>query len=548
VKKMLSVTENALTPNDLVRAILKAPVDLLYNGGIGTYVKATRENHIDVGDRNNDYCRVNGCELTCRVVGEGGNLGFTQLGRIEYAQKGGLIFTDFIDNSGGVDCSDHEVNLKILLDQEVHQGHLTEEKRNQILASLTNEVAELVLSDNYEQALVMSYSAYRAKKNIGLHTNYLKELEDQGIINRRVENLPDEKELLERKANREGLTLPELAILLAYTKIYIKNEILKSTLPEDPYLKELVQTAFPPTIRKKYQHAMAEHRLSRDIIATQLSNVIINEMGITFVYRLQVETGATINEIVRAYVVASTIYRVKEVLIEIDSLDFKIALPEQYDMLYNIRNLVNLSARWFLRTNYLKSDLKQLIQDYSAHIKPLESLIPNLMSGATKDYLHSLTEKFIQSGLTKEMANRIATYRAIYTSLNIIDVATTHDFDLVKTAKVYFSGGEKLSLVWFRDQIAADSRDGHWNILARLTLRDELDISQRALTVAIMRDDKKSLTADLLIEKWMSKNEKILERWNHLLKSLNSSSNLEYIMFFIAIRELIGLISLSTAA
>lgn len=542
MKQILDCKDDSLSPTELIRTILKAPVDLLFNGGIGTYVKASNQNHSDVGDRANDYCRIDGAELRCKVVGEGGNLGFTQLGRIEFARKGGLINTDFIDNSAGVDCSDHEVNLKILLNYQIQKGKLSQRKRNSLLGSLTKEVAELVLSDNYSQALVMSFSAFTAKKHITLHSNYIKELESLKIIHRRVEFLPEDKELLERKAAGEGLTRPELAILLAYTKIHIKHEILKSKIPEDPFLSKIIDTAFPNTITKKYQKVMCEHRLKRDIIATQLSNKMVNEMGITFVYRMQMETGATIEEIVRAHAVASRIFETHELQKTIESLDFKISMADQYEMLYNIRHLLNLSTRWFLYNNQMKEDIVKLIDHYAVHIKQIEELIPNLMAGFTKRYLESITEKFSRAGLPTSIARKVATYRAIYTALNIIDVASKNQFDLLKTAKVYFASGERINLLWFRDQIANDSREGHWNTLARLTLRDELDISQRALTVAIMNTDKKEISAVKLIEKWVSINKRALERWDKLLTMLHSSTQVEYTMFFIAMRELLGLI------
>lgn len=542
MKSILAIDDDALPPTELIRAILKAPVDLLFNGGIGTYVKSHLETNSDVGDRTNDYCRVNGDELQCKVVGEGGNLGFTQLGRVEFALKGGLINTDFIDNSAGVDCSDHEVNLKILLNAEVQKGNLSFKKRNTLLASLTQEVGALVLKDNYAQALIMSISAYSANKNISLHENYIKELETIGFLNRLVEFLPDEKEFIERKAAGMGLTRPELAVLLAYTKIHIKQEILKSKLPEDAFLSQILDTAFPPSIRKKYQTAMSGHRLKRDIIATQLSNQIVNEMGITFVYRLQIETGANVEEVVRAHAIASRIFQTTELEQTIKSLDFKIPMNEQYEMLFNIRNLINLSTRWFLHKDHTARDIENEITHYASRISILENLIPDLMAGYTKQYLESIIEKFMKAGLPTEVARRIATYRAIYTSLNIIQVATENKFDLTKTAKVYFACGERINLLWFRDQIANDAREGHWNTLARLTLRDELDISQRALTVAIMNKDKKELNALKLIDRWVSQNQRALERWDRLLAMLHSSSQVDYTMFFIAIRELLGLI------
>src|SRR5579872_1622368 len=308
IKKILGTEENALTPNELIRIILQAPVDLLFNGGIGTYVKASTESHADVGDKTNEFCRINGEELRCRVVGEGGNLGFTQLGRIEYALKGGLINTDFIDNSAGVDCSDHEVNIKILLNKEVAADALTEKKRNQLLVKMTSDVAKLVLHDNYSQALVMSFTSMHVAHYTGLYQSYIKELETSVHLDRAVEFLPDEKKLLERHANGKGLTRPEIAVLLAYTKIHIKNELVKSDVPDDPYFIIALESAFPSLLTHSYVNSMEEHRLRREIIATQLSNQVVNSVGITFIYRLQTETGATVPEIVRAYTVAANAY------------------------------------------------------------------------------------------------------------------------------------------------------------------------------------------------------------------------------------------------
>lgn len=545
MKMILAVEDDTLTPNDFIAAILRAPVDLLYNGGIGTYVKSSTESNADVSDRANDYCRVNGNELRCKIVGEGGNLGFTQLGRIEYALKGGIINTDFIDNSAGVDCSDHEVNLKILFAEEVKRGNLTLTQRNKLLVNMKQEVADLVLADNYNQALVMSFSAHRAKQNIGLHSAYIKELESHDAISRAVAFLPDDKKLVERKAAGDGLTRPELATLLAYTKINLKNEILKTDLTKDPYLSNLVVTAFPASIRKKYRAAMEEHRLRDDIIATQLSNKIINEMGITFVYRLQVETGATIEEIVRAHTISSTIFKTDELQSLVKTFDFKISYDDQYDMLFHIRNLISLASRWFLHSRHLKGKIQDVIANFSERIKKLENLIPELMAGSTRKYLETLTEQFLDAGLPENIARRIATDRAIYTSLNIIEVATSHKFDLIKTAKVYFAAGEGINLLWFRDQLAHDKREGHWNTLARLTLRDELDIAQRALTIAIINSNKHLNDADKLIEGWVNANQRAFARWERLLSMLHSSSSIDYTMFFIAIRELLGLINTS---
>lgn len=544
IKHALNIEADSMTPNDLIRAILKAPVDLLYNGGIGTYVKASSESHADVGDKTNEYCRINACELHCKVVGEGGNLGFTQLGRIEFALQGGLINTDFIDNSAGVDCSDHEVNIKILLNQEVIKGRISEEKRNEILTSMTQEVSDLVLSDNYNQALVMSVASFYTNEFIGLQTNYIKDLEAAGIINRAVEFLPDDRKLNERKAAGLGLTRPELAVLLAYTKIHIKNDILDSDIPEQSFLSKNLTTAFPPSLEKLYPEEMAKHTLRREIIATQISNQIINEMGITFVYNLQVETGATVPEIIRAYFVASKVFDNVELQQLIESFEFKLPLSTQYELLNHIRRLIYLSTRWFLRNQSLTDDsMQELTNHYSKCVKEIEKLLPTLMGGFTKHYLESLLEQFNKAGIATETARRIAVTRALYTSLNIIQVANQHKFNLESTAKMYFAVGEKFNLLWFRDKLANDRREGYWETLARLTLRDELDILQKQITYLILRNCPEGCDTQTAIQQWVEKHPRSISRWTKIRELLYSSPNPDNTMFFIALREMHNLIS-----
>ncbi|HSW70818.1 MAG TPA: NAD-glutamate dehydrogenase domain-containing protein, partial [Gammaproteobacteria bacterium] len=397
VKKVLAIQEDSLRPNELVRAILQAPVDLLWNGGIGTYVKSSMESNADVGDKTNDGNRVNGNELRCKVVGEGGNLGFTQRGRVEYALNHGLINTDFIDNSAGVDCSDHEVNLKILLNQEMAKGKLDEKKRNALLAELTAEVADLVLRDNYEQAWALDFLIQYSTRDTTLYQNYIKELEETGFLNRQVEFLPDDKIFTERRTAGIGLTTPELAVLLSYTKIYIKNEILKSTLPEEPFFAEIREEAFPPSINKRYHQESRDHILHREIVATQLSSRLVNEMGMVFVYRLQTETGMTVADVVRAHAVASAIFESQKLRQLIEALDFKIPVSSQYELLHHIRHLINISARWFLHEDRLKGDMNQLIEHYQSRIKKLKNLMLKLMTGLTKTFLANLIEQFSQA-------------------------------------------------------------------------------------------------------------------------------------------------------
>lgn len=542
VKKALAIEANALTPNELIRALLKAPVDLLFNGGIGTYVKATTESHADVGDKTNEFCRINGAELHCKVVGEGGNLGFTQLGRVEFALKGGLINTDAIDNSAGVNCSDHEVNIKILLDKEIREKKLTEKKRNQLLSRMTDEVADLVLQDNYNQALILSISAAHSSHYSGLYQDYMKELEKWVNLDRSVEFLPDDKKLLERKTTGAGLTRPELAVLMAHTKIHIANELLKSHLPDDSYFTTFLETGFPISLRKPYAKALPKHPLSREIIATQLSNKLVNNMGITFMYRMLMETGMSIADIACAYTISACIFQTDVLQNLIDSFQDKISLSTQYELLHHIRQLLNLATRWFLHNNRLTGGIEKNIKNYGKSVKKLEQLIPKLMGGVTKEYLEKLISQFVSIGIEKDMAQKIAITRALYTSLNIIEVTTQNEFDLSLTAETYFKVGSQFNLVWFRDQIANDSREGHWNTMARLSLRDELDNLQRRLTIAILTTNTKERTSEKLINYWLEQNHPIQKRWEKLLEMLLGSENIDYTIFFIALRELSSLI------
>jgi glutamate dehydrogenase len=318
--------------------------------------------------------------------------------------------------------------------------------------------------------------------------------------------------------------------------------LLKSAIPEDSDLSQIISSAFPVTITKQYKKAMDDHPLHRDIIATQLSNKIVNEMGITFVYRMASETSASICDVIRGYTLASGVFKSDELRRLILSLNFKIPVTVQYEMLYHIRTLIGLATRWFIYSKHINEDLATTIKHFSAGVEELEELVPVVMGGQTKEYLEKLTNEFAELGLPKDIARRVATYRAIYTTLNIIEVATEHKFDLVQTAKVYFTAGERVSLLWFRDQISRDNREGHWNVVARLTLRDELDIAQRMLAIAVMRTDEKERDSTKLVEKWITNNSVGYQRWEKTLGMLVGSNTVDYTMFFIALRELTGFV------
>ncbi len=408
LQKVLNINKDQLVPNDLIRAMLTAPVDLLWNGGIGTFVKASFETHADVGDRTTDGIRVDAKDLTARVACEGGNLGFTQNARVEYSLNGGIIYTDFIDNSAGVDCSDHEVNIKILLNKLMLDGDMTLKQRNSLLEKMTNEVAELVLRDNYEQTQILSIEASITLLTTDLFRRFINEMEKLGRLNRQLEFLPSEQTLLERKANGQGLTRPELAVLIAYSKMYLKQDILASTLPEDPYFVKYLMLAFPPLLHKKYLPQMQQHRLSREIIATQLAKNIADHMGINFTERLQRETGASVEFIIRAFVIVDELFGLNTRWRQIEELDWKVPFTVQHKMMLQIYYLIRRSTRWFLRNCKPDIQIEKTIANFSEPLAELTKKLPMLLTETEQEQLKMIIKEYTTQGVPDLLARKIA--------------------------------------------------------------------------------------------------------------------------------------------
>ena len=350
MRAALDVEAESLTPSELMSAILRAPVDLLWNGGIGTYVKAKSETHADVGDKANDALRVNGGELRAKVVGEGGNLGFTQRGRIEFALSGGKVNTDAIDNAGGVNCSDHEVNIKVLLDTVVAEGDMTVKQRNALLAEMTDAVAERVLRGSYTQTQSLSLARVQAPAMLDVHDRVMRDLEAAGRLDRALEALPDAEAVAERRTAGLGLTQPELAVMLAYSKILLYASLLDSDLPEDPALDGELDRYFPSPLPERFGDVMRRHRLKREIVATRVTNDLIDRAGTTFVFRLREDTGASMADIARASVVARDVFAVRSLWADVEALDGSVPAETQYDMLLSSRRMVERSTRWLLRS------------------------------------------------------------------------------------------------------------------------------------------------------------------------------------------------------
>lgn len=542
-QKALGIDKESLTPNDLIRAILKAPVDMFWNGGIGTYVKASNETNLDAGDRTNDAVRINGGELRARVICEGGNLGFTQLGRIEYEQQtGGKVNTDFIDNSAGVDCSDHEVNLKISLNTIVASGKMTEEARNRFLFGMTDEVAQLVLQDNYIQNRSLSLAAMNSVRHIALYRGFIKAQESAEKINRAIEFLPTDKELQERKLALKGLTRPELAVLSSYSKIILKAEILASGLTKDPYLSKFIGYAFPQQMQERFGQELKKHYLSEEIIATQLSSRLVSDMGTVFVYRLQDETGASVPDIVRAYIASTQIFNSEKLFDEIEALDYKVDADTQYQMMQQVVRAIRRSTRWFLRYRIEGIEIESTVKYFSSFIAELYQSLPTLLLGREKEALGRYKQSLIEHKVPKLLAEQIAASKPMYHALNIIEAADVTKKSLPLVAKMYFMLSDRLNLLWFRDRINEFPVDTHWTLLARSALKADLDWVLKHLTVSVLGFDSKEKEMSKLLEAWLTKYQKLVNSFQQVLESIQKEANPEFTAFSVAIRDLMDLV------
>lgn len=541
MKRAFGIKVDAIEPNELIKILLKAKVDLLWSAGIGTFVKAQTEANVDVGDRTNDLIRINGKQLRCKIVGEGGNLGMTQLARVEYALHGGLIYTDFIDNSAGVSCSDKEVNIKILLNGIVSAGQLSSDQRVALLSEMTNEVSQLVLRENYLQTSAISLSATQVLRAAELHGRYMNELSRTGKLDRRLEFLPEEKTLMERKLIGRGLTTPEIAVLLCYSKIILKEAILASDVPEDAYLERFLLASFPKPLQQRYSKEMQLHPLKREIIATKLSNMMVNEMGFGFVYRLQDETGAPISAIVRAYIIARSVLDMDAVWGQIEALENKISAQNQSEILVVYVRLLRRISRWFLRNQRTHLDISKAVQQYTPGVKELKNAMPDILGEGFRAQYNVHFEEYRAMGVPDALAQELTTTRGLFAVMDIIEISYKLDIKITSAAEAYFAVGEFLQLGWIRTQIITHTTENHWESLSREALRDDLDWQQRQLTVNILfnYDDKQDFAACL--NDWSASHSALIERWQHVLSNLQSTSALNYTMYFVAIRELLDL-------
>lgn len=541
MKRVFGIKQDDIEPNELIRVLLRAKVDLLWSAGIGTFVKAQTESHTDVGDRTNDATRINAKQLRCKMVGEGGNLGLTQLARIEYAMHGGLIYTDFIDNSAGVSCSDKEVNIKILLNSIVASGDLTLKQRNELLEEMTDEVASLVLRDNFVQTRAISLTASQGLRMLQLHSRYISELERTGKIDRAVEFIPNDKLMMENKLLGNGLTPPTIAVLLCYSKTTLKEQILATNVPEDAYLKRLLVGYFPKPLQEKYSKQMDSHTLKREIIATKLSNILINEMGFTFVFRMQEETGAPISAIVRAYMIARKVLNIDAIWQEIETIELAVTADKQAELIMLYVRLLRRVTRWFLRTQRMRLNIGKAIKLYAPGVVELKNAMPALFAEGNRAQYDLYLGQYLEMGISQALAHELSLSRFLFSALDIIEVSHQLDISVINVAEVYFAIGEYLDLSWIRMQIIAHPTENNWESLSREALRDDLDWQQRQLTGAIISLDENKQDYMSGFREWSESHSSLIDRWRQILADLRSATTLNYTMYFVAIRELLDL-------
>ena len=539
MKEVFNTDKNSVEPHELIQLILKAEVELFWNGGIGTYVKAEVESDLDVGDRSNDLVRINAIDLKAKVVGEGGNLGLTQKARIEFALNGGAINTDAIDNAAGVDCSDHEVNIKILLNMAVENGELTVAARNKLLAEMDEEVATLVLANNYYQNQTISASLReRSMASAETYMRIMRELERHVQLDREIEFLPSDKALHARYAMGKGMTAPEFSVIMAYMKIYIKQEILASSVPDEAYFGRFLALEFPEKLHKEYAKLMPKHGLAREIIATQLTNLLLVCMGVSFVQRIYDETGASIGEIVRAFAISVEILGAEGLWRQIEKLDRKVPYNIQQDMNKSVYKLVQRACRWLLRNHRSGLQVKSAIKRFKPTISLMLEQFVSHLEADEREKVGKKAAKFHRNGVEEGLALNTAQFNLASPILDLLNVSEKNNKPLDELAKGFFTLNEIIDLRWFRRSVRSLSSQSYWGTVAASALRDDIDRIQCDLALSLLEHPGR--TESDRIKNWMKHFENPINRWLEIVNDLKLGQS-NYVSLSIALRSLLDL-------
>ena len=533
-----------LSPPELIRAILRAPVDLLWNGGIGTYVKAGTETHADAGDKANDAIRVDGRDLRVKVVGEGGNLGLTQRGRIEFARAGGKINTDAIDNSAGVDCSDHEVNIKILLDRLVRAGGLDREARNALLAEMTDEVAELVLADNRRQNALLGVGRAHAAGMVRVHRRFLDDLQARRGLDRTLEVLPDDAGFAALEAAGQGLTGPELATLVAHAKLDLHARVLASDLPDTPAFAERLPEYFPHPLRERFPAAVAEHPLRREILTTLLVNEMVDAAGMTFAFRNSDELGVSPDDSVRAFAVATAVFDLPELWARVASPEIPTAVSDRVVLVS--RRLLDRAARWFLTNRPQPLAIGAAVTRFAGPVRALRARLPELLVGRESAEMTENAASLREKGVPAALAGEAASLLEAYGLLDVVELIELADRDKeprdpFEVAQLYFALSEHLGINPALTAVSGLERGDRWHSLARLALRDDLYGSLRAVTLDALRESPPGTPVDEAIAQWETANSSRLLRARPALDQILTGERLDLATLSVVSRQLRGL-------
>ncbi len=532
--RVLGLRERRLTPHQLIQAILKMPVDLLWNGGIGTYVKAVAESHDDVGDRANDTVRVNGRDLRCRVIGEGGNLGVTQRGRIEYTLNGGRCNTDFIDNSGGVEGSDREVNIKILLRQAMTAGRIKQAARDRLLAEMSEEVAALVLRTNYQQTLAISIAQSRSAERLSEYARVIRSLESSKLLDRALESLPEEEAIIERRDRGQGLTRPEIATLLSYSKLQLFDALCESDVPEDAYFARDLHDYFPEPLRKRYRKFMPSHRLGREIIAMLITSSMINRMGPAFPLRTQEETGCNAATVARAYTIAREVSGMRDVWSATEALDNRIDGRRQLDMLFESARQLRYATHWVLR-HHAGSDIDSRVRRMAPGVTRVLGDLPGLVPTAMQRRFERATRELENAGVPAELAASQVALGQLIAAMNIVEAAEQSGTDVADTARAYFELGRALKLDWLEREIDRLQVDGRWQALGRSTLRGSLHDQHRALLQQCLAG--RGEHGDPTVQAWLERHRPAVVRVLRTLGEMQGSQRMDFATLSVAVEE-----------
>jgi glutamate dehydrogenase len=537
----------AMTPAQLMKAILAAPVDLLWNGGIGTYVKASFEVNNEVGDRANDAIRIDGKALRATVVGEGGNLGCTQLGRIEASLAGVHINTDAIDNSAGVDTSDHEVNIKILLTAMTRDGDMTLKQRNALLASMTEDIARQVLRDNYEQNTLLGNARAQEHAMLPVHRRLIHWLESRGDLDPALEFLPGDLEIERRRDAGLGLKSPEFSVLVAYAKLALKKDLLDSALPDEPWFQATLTKYFPNPIRENYQDNLAGHPLRREIITNAVVNSMVNRGGMTFAFRAAEETGATPEQVTRAFVVCREVFDMVGYYASVEALDNLVSTDTQTALYLEFRRLLDRSVRWFLVNRPSTINVASEVERFSAVVAELGPQMSTLLQGSERKRLELRTKQLVKLGAPKEMAVRAACLLDMFSLLDIVEISVDTERESAEVAPVYFATSDQFGIDAMLTRVTKLPRDDRWDSLARGALRYDLYAVLKALTTSVLDSSTAGFLPRERTLAWSRANAESLERANVALAGIQRLENPGISALSVALRILRGVVRSGSA-